>query len=102
VADFDDETRITPDGLTIRRRRRRLGVSRRDFLALLEARTRTATGIAETLPRSVLRGIEESNERVAYATLCLIALGLDCNPIELLQGEGTGGRLTLGADPRRG
>jgi hypothetical protein len=32
----------------------------------------------------VLQHVEEANERVSYATLCLIALGLDCNPVELL------------------
>jgi hypothetical protein len=39
----------------------------------------------------VLQHVEEANERVPYATLCLIALGLDCNPVELLApfGQGT-------------
>jgi hypothetical protein len=36
----------------------------------------------------VLQHVEERNERVPYATLCLIALGLDCNPVELLAPAG--------------
>ncbi len=35
----------------------------------------------------VLQGIEERGERVPYATLCLIAVGLDCNPVELVDPE---------------
>ena len=87
MADFEDQTPIVPDGLTIRRRRRRMGFSRRDFVQLLERRTKESTGVPETISRNVLQGIEETNERVPYATLCLIALGLDCNPIELLGEE---------------
>ena len=87
---LEDDTPVVPDGLTIRRRRRRLGASRRDFVAMLAARSRELTGLPATLSRNVLQGIEETNERVPYATLCLIALGLDCNPVELLDEGGAG------------
>lgn|GEM_PF-5519500 len=32
----------------------------------------------------MLQHVEEREERIPYATLCLIALGLDCNPMELV------------------
>ena len=84
MARFDDDAPVRPDGLSIRRRRRRLGWSRGELVTAIGARSREATGVPETLTRNLLQGIEEANERVAYRTLCLIALGLDCNPVELL------------------
>jgi transcriptional regulator with XRE-family HTH domain len=84
---FDDDSPVRPDGLTIRRRRRHRGWSRADLVSAIELRSREATGRAESVSRNVLQGIEESNERVSYETLCLVALGLDCNPVELLLEE---------------
>jgi hypothetical protein len=84
---FDDDARVRPDGLTIRRRRRRLGWSRGELAAAIERRSREATGRAESVSRNLLQGVEEANEPVPYATLCLISLGLDCNPVEILQAE---------------
>jgi transcriptional regulator with XRE-family HTH domain len=87
MARFDDDATVRPDGLGIRRRRRRLGWSRGDLVAAIGSRSREATGVPETLTRNLLQGIEETNERVSYRTLCLIALGLDCDPVELVAPE---------------
>jgi transcriptional regulator with XRE-family HTH domain len=87
MARFDDDATVRPDGLGIRRRRRRLGWSRAELVTAIGARSREATGVPETLTRNLLQGIEEANERVAYRTLCLVALGLDCNPVELVIDE---------------
>lgn len=84
---FTDEARVRPDGRTIRGRRRARGWSRADLAAAIEMRSREATGLCETVSRSLLQSIEETNERVTYATLCLISLGLDCNPVEILLPE---------------
>lgn len=84
---FDDDLPIRPDGLGIRRRRRGRGWSRTELAAAVEVRTREATGRGEPLSRNLLRGIEEANERVAYAVVSRIALALDCNPIELVLAE---------------
>jgi len=81
---FDDDALVRPDGLTIRRLRRGLGLSRAGLSQHIERRSLESTGRAETVSRNVLQHVEEANERVPYATLCLIALGLDCNPVELL------------------
>lgn len=86
---FEDETPVWPDGLGIRRRRRALGLSRADLVATIERRSREATGRSETVPRNLLEHVEERGERLPYGTLSLIALGLDCNPVELL-GDGAG------------
>jgi len=87
MGSFDDDDPVRPDGLTIRRLRRRLGWSRGELVAALERRSREATGRAESVTRNLLQGIEEANERVPYATLCLISLALDCNPVEILKDE---------------
>ncbi|MDH3685296.1 MAG: hypothetical protein OEP95_03675 [Myxococcales bacterium] len=84
MASLDDDTEIVPDGLTIRRWRRRHGWSRRTFVARLRAHSEEVTGLPETIPRSLLQGVEDENERIPYGTLCLIASGLDCNPVEIL------------------
>ena len=44
-------------------------------------------GIAETIAPRLIQGIEEENETVSYAVVCLIAGGLDCNPVELVLPE---------------
>jgi len=87
MGSFDDDARVRPDGLTIRRLRRQRGWSRGELAAAIERRSREATGRVESVSRNLLQGIEEANERVPYATLCLVSLGLDCNPVELLQDE---------------
>ena len=51
-------------------------------------------GLRETISINLLAGIEETNEPVPYATLCLVANGLDRNPVELL--------LELGSERRAG
>ena len=85
---FDDEReRVLPDGMTIRRRRRRRGWSRRDLVDAIARASETASGVADTITPSLLRGIEEENEAVAYRVVCLISAGLDCNPVELLLPE---------------
>ena len=90
MGSFDDDAPVRPDGLTIRRRRRQLGWSRGELAAAIARRSREATGRAETVTPNLLRGIEEENERVPYATLCLVSLGLDCNPIEIVLDERPG------------
>jgi hypothetical protein len=90
VAAFEDDALVRPDGLGIRRRRRALGLSRADLVALIERRSREATGRAESVSRNLLRGIEEENERVPYRALVLISLALGCNPVELLQDDPAG------------
>ncbi len=81
---FDDASPITPDGVGIRRRRRRRGWSRRTFVAEIAEASFRESGLRETISPHLLEGIEETNERVPYGTLCRIAAGLDCNPVELL------------------
>jgi hypothetical protein len=89
---YDDATPVRPDGLTIRRLRRELGLSRAGLSERIARRSREATGRTESVSRNVLQHVEEAGERVSYATLCLIALGLDCNPMEILAAEAPGWR----------
>ncbi len=81
---YEDGRPIRPDGLAIRRMRRDRGWSRRDLLEAIAEATLRETGIRDTLSPNLLEGIEEGNEAIPYSTLCRIASGLDCEPVELL------------------
>jgi len=80
---YDDDSIVFPDGNLVRDLRHRRGWSRRDLLEAVARASERATGCRETLTLNVLGGIEEMDEPVSYATLRLIAGGLDCEPVEL-------------------
>jgi transcriptional regulator with XRE-family HTH domain len=84
TGEYDDKRPIRPDGLAIRRLRRDRGWSRRDLLEAIGEATLRETGIRETLSPNLLEGVEEANEAIPYSTLCRIASGLECEPVELL------------------
>lgn len=75
---------VEPDGLSIRRRRHDLSWSPRDLVAAIREASFVATGRRETITPDLLKGIEERNEAIPYATLCLVARGLDCDPVDIL------------------
>jgi hypothetical protein len=85
-ADRDDweARRVRPNGLEVRRRRHARGWAHRELLDAIREASRAATGVPATISPDQLKGIEEENELVPYATLCLVASGLDCDPIDLL------------------
>jgi hypothetical protein len=82
--DDDDARLVRPDGLAIRGRRHARGWSPRELVDAIGEARRAATGLRETVTPALLRSVEERNARVPYSILCLIAAGLDCNPVELL------------------
>jgi transcriptional regulator with XRE-family HTH domain len=82
--EYEDGRPIRPDGLAIRRLRRDRGWSRRDLLVAIAEATLRETGIRETISANQLERIEEGKETIPYSTLCRIASGLDCEPVELL------------------
>ncbi|MDJ0788240.1 MAG: hypothetical protein QNK05_15640 [Myxococcota bacterium] len=82
---FEDDDKVTPNGGTVRRLRRDRGWSRRALVKAIADATERESGVRQTLTVNQIEWIEESSERVAYATVCRIAAGLDCNPVELLQ-----------------
>ena len=86
----DDARPVRPDGLGIRGRRHELGWSPRDLVRAIGAARTRETGVWETITPNLLRGIEEQNEAIPYATLRLVAAGLDCNPAELLAADEPG------------
>ncbi|NNL86111.1 MAG: helix-turn-helix transcriptional regulator [Myxococcales bacterium] len=81
---FDDASPVFPDGRCIRRLRHARGWSRRELCTAIAHASRRATGIGEALTPNLIAGVEEHGESVSYTTLCLIASGLDCDPIEIL------------------
>ena len=84
MSGFDDEQPIVPDGLQIRRLRRARGWSRKVFVRKIAEATRRETGLRKTITPNLLEGIEGKNESIRYSTLCLVASGLDRNPVELI------------------
>jgi hypothetical protein len=86
-SDVDDQRAVRPDGLAIRGRRHARGWSPRDLLEAIARARHRATGLRETITPSLLRSIEERNEAVPFATLRLVADGLDCNPVEITLDE---------------
>lgn len=81
---FDDEQPVVPDGLQIRGLRRARGWSRRVLVRAISDATFRESGLRQTITPNLLEGIEETNEPVPYSVLCLIATGLDRNPVELV------------------
>ena len=43
-----------------------------------------ATGLRKTITPNLLLGIEDHNETIPYETLCLVADGLRCDPVDIL------------------
>lgn len=82
----DDRRLVEPDGLSVRRRRHDLGLSQRELVVAIGRASQVATGRRETITPDVLKGMEERNERIPYATLRLVARGLDCDPVDILRG----------------
>jgi transcriptional regulator with XRE-family HTH domain len=82
--DYDDARPIHPDGLAIRRLRRDRGWSRRDLLEAMGEASLRETGVCQTVSPNLLEGVEERNEAIPYSTLCRIASGLGCEPVELV------------------
>jgi len=75
---------VTPAGLVVRRMRHELGWPPRELIAAIGEASLRASGLRETITPNLLAGIEERNEPVSYETLCLLAGGLGCDPIDLL------------------
>jgi len=80
----EDLRPVRPDGLAIRGLRHERGWSPRDLAAAITAAECRATGRPATIAPRVLLAVEARNASVSYSILCLIAAGLDCNPIEIL------------------
>jgi hypothetical protein len=85
VLDPDDARPVRPNGGEVRRRRHALGLSPRDLVGVIADASWRASGIPRTITPSLLEGIEERNEPVAWDVLRLVAAGLDCDPTELLR-----------------
>lgn len=83
-ADAEDGRIVQPDGLAIRGLRHARGWSQRDLVEAIAAAHERATGVRETIRPTLLAAVEERGAGIPFATLRLIAGGLDCNPVELL------------------
>lgn len=80
----DDERLVRPDGLAIRGLRHERGWSPRELSQRIAEANEVATGLPAQIAPRVLTAVEERNAPVSYSTLCCIAAGLDCNPVEIL------------------
>jgi transcriptional regulator with XRE-family HTH domain len=75
------------DGLAVRRRRHDHGWSPRDLVTAIEEASFTSSGLRRTLTPNQIAAIEERAERISYASLLLLADGLDCDPVDLLAAD---------------
>jgi transcriptional regulator with XRE-family HTH domain len=82
---YDDDAPIRPDGLTVRRLRHERGWSPRTLIDEVERCALAATGLRRSLTPNLLSAIEERDEAVPYATLCLVSDAFDCDPITLVR-----------------
>lgn len=80
----EDQRLVVPDGLTVRRLRHEHHWSPRDLVSAIAQAHFIATGLRETITPNLLQHIEEQSERIPYATLRLLARGLDCDPVDIL------------------
>jgi len=80
----EEERRVRPLGGEVRRRRHERRWSPRRLIDAIAHASRRATGIPATITPSLLAGIEERDEAISYETLCLLAAGFDCDPVDLL------------------
>ena len=80
----DDDRLVEPDGLTVRRMRHQYRWSKRELTAAIAEASFVATGQRDSITPNMLQWIEEQNERIPFATLRILARGLDCNPVDIL------------------
>jgi hypothetical protein len=88
-ATMDDEMNrlVQLDGLAVRRRRHDHGWSPRELVTAIEEASFSSSGLRRTLTPNQIAAIEERAERVSYASLLLLADGLDCDPVDLLAAD---------------
>jgi transcriptional regulator with XRE-family HTH domain len=86
---MDDEMNrlVQLDGLAVRRRRHDHGWSPRELVTAIEEASFSSSGLRRTLTPNQIAAIEERAERVSYASLLLLADGLDCDPVDLLAAD---------------
>jgi transcriptional regulator with XRE-family HTH domain len=85
VSVFDDDSVVVPDGGRVRLLRHRRGWSRRALVHAVARASERESGLPTTVSLSQLGWIEEANEPVPFATVRLLASGLDCEPVELVR-----------------
>jgi transcriptional regulator with XRE-family HTH domain len=91
VSVFDDDALVTPDGGRVRLLRHRRGWSRRALVNAIARASERESGRPATLSLNQLEWIEEANEPVPFATVRLLASGLDCEPVELVRAPAASG-----------
>ena len=74
---------VRPDGQAIRRRRTEQGWPPRRLIEAIGRASQAASGIATTISPNLLLGIEDHDEAIPYETLCLVADGLRCDPVDI-------------------
>ena len=78
---------VRPDGQSIRRRRHERGWPPHELIMAIAQASLDTSGIRKTNTPNLLLGIEDHNEAIPYETLCLVADGLCCDPVDILKFE---------------
>jgi len=87
MPDDYDSRPVRPDGLAVRRLRHEHGWAPHALIDAIGEASVVSTGLRATITPNQLQGIEEHGERVPYQTLCLVASGLGCDPVDILLEE---------------
>ena len=78
---------VRPNGQAVRRRRHERGWPPRELLDAIGRASFDSTGIKQTITPNLLLSIEDHSEAIPYETLCLVADGLHCDPVDILAFE---------------
>ncbi len=78
---------VTPAGLVVRRLRHERGWPPRELIDAISQASFDSTGIKKTITPNLLLSIEDHCEAIPYETLCLVADGLRCDPVDILAFE---------------
>ena len=84
IGEHGAEEDVRPAGLVVRRLRHEQGWGPRALIDAITEASFQSTGMRATISPNQLRAIEEHNEPVPYETLCLVAAGLGCDPVDIL------------------
>jgi len=82
---LDEEAEVVrPNGQAVRRRRQERGWPPRELIDAISRASLDSTGIKKTITPNLLLSIEDHCEAIPYETLCLVADGLHCDPVDIL------------------
>lgn len=75
---------VRPNGQAVRRRRQERGWPPRELINAISRASVMSSGLKKTITPTLLLSIEDHSQAIPYETLCLVADGLHCDPVDIL------------------